>query len=296
VRNIPGIPNTAGRGGTHPIDRQLTRYLRRQPGSSRRGVPGPIKSQRAPKTVSKQKFLALRAQGKVSVQPRDYRVAALAAQRRNTPAIGVKGLLRGLDTAAGYALGGVRPSRMPHNALMGAESFVPGTGEWKRNHPAQAPTWAEAKPNIAMYPLGGKLKRPLTWLTGGDRMDNPPLERALNMFVGAEAVGGTAGTVWAVKKMHDAASYTGPGKPPKPPKPTGGLLSNNEVARISQSNQRVRNALYKDLRTLGRQGANIDVPTAIRRLNSAEFASVRDAYVNLQQTHKPPAGGWSWTP
>jgi hypothetical protein len=30
-------------GTVHPIDQQLTRYLRRQPGSSRRGVPGPIK-------------------------------------------------------------------------------------------------------------------------------------------------------------------------------------------------------------------------------------------------------------
>jgi hypothetical protein len=52
-------------------EKQLSRYLRKQPGGSLRGVPPPIPSKRSrvPKTVSKTRFLALMAQGRVSVRP-----------------------------------------------------------------------------------------------------------------------------------------------------------------------------------------------------------------------------------
>lgn len=53
-------------------EKQLSRYLRKQPGGSLRGVPPPVPSKRSrvPKTVSKARFLELLAQGRVSVGPR----------------------------------------------------------------------------------------------------------------------------------------------------------------------------------------------------------------------------------
>jgi hypothetical protein len=51
-------------------EKQLARYIRKHPGGSLRGLElGTKKPARVPKTVSRERFLALLAQGRVSVRP-----------------------------------------------------------------------------------------------------------------------------------------------------------------------------------------------------------------------------------
>jgi hypothetical protein len=130
----------------HPIDAQVTRYVRRQPGGSRRGIPGPLPAPKAAPqrqiapVVAQKRYLAARAKGPAM----SYR----ATDTRGGGKYGVGELAHALDTGAGYALG-VRPSRVPGNVARSAESLVPGTAEWKHNHPKHAPTFAKARSNIS---------------------------------------------------------------------------------------------------------------------------------------------------
>jgi hypothetical protein len=126
-------PGVAGRPGQHPIDQQLTRYLRRQPGSSRRGVPGPIKSpprrSQESRNTALKRYLAARARGHAGA-------AQVLKQRSPAPEIGPRKIAdKILEAMIGQNVGQT-------------------TGAWR--HPGRGGGTMEFQPPFGRFGGGGK--------------------------------------------------------------------------------------------------------------------------------------------